>query len=137
MRQQYDRKIDPQGVTDVNALPRVVIALRLRRMGYTYEDIAEQAGYSNGSHARKAIKAAESRIIRDDARALVNLQLDMIQFALVQAVMPKIEKGDLWAVDRLNTLLKRQSELLGLDAKEAPLVDGPAVKVIKRGGAQA
>lgn len=124
-----------QDMPDALSAPRVAIALRYRRMGFTYEQIAEKCGYSHASNARRVIKSAEARIIRDDARALVNLQLDMIQFALVQAVMPKIEKGDLWAVDRLNTLLKRQSELLGLDAKEAPVADANAVKVIRKGGA--
>lgn len=103
-------------VEDVNALPRVVLALRYRRLGHTYEEIATMCGYSHASNARKAIKQAEVKVIRDEARALINRQLDMIDFALSHAVMPKVEKGDLWAVDRLAPLLKRQAELLGLDA---------------------
>lgn len=108
-------------ILDVNEVPRVVMAMRFRRLGHTYEEIAEKCGYSHASNARKAIKTAESKVIRDEARGLINMQLDMIQLALSNAVMPKIEKGDLWAVDRLVPLLKRQAELLGLDAKETPL----------------
>jgi hypothetical protein len=106
----------PNAITDINALPRVAQALRYRRLGYTYDEIAHMCGYPHASNARKAIKQAESRIIRDEARALVNRQLDMIDMALSHAVMKKIESGDLWAVDRLVPLLRRQAELLGLDA---------------------
>jgi hypothetical protein len=101
---------------DTNATPRVNKALRFRRLGYTYDEIAHECGYAHASNARKAIKAEEAKLTRDDARSLVNLQLDRIDFALAKAVMPAIEKGDFLAVNQLNILLKRQAELLGLDA---------------------
>ena len=109
----------PTVSTDVNAVPRVAQALRLRRLGYTYETIARMCGYQTESGARKAIKKANASIIRDDAQALVSYQLDLIDAAL-QVVMRRIATDDessLWAVDRLTPLLKRQSELMGLDAK--------------------
>ena len=125
MARRKEKKQDNQesvNPSDTNAFSRVVLALQLRRIGHTYEEIAQRCGYASPSGAYKAIKAAEAKIIHDEARALVALQLSQIQFALTNAVMPKIEKGDLWAVDRLVPLLKRQAELLGLDAKETPLV---------------
>ena len=98
--------------------PRAAQALRLRRMGYTYADIATRVGYRDESGARKAIKNANARIIRDESRALVGYQLDQIDIALsvVMEAIAKRDKGSLWAVDRLVPLLKRQSELMGLDA---------------------
>ena len=104
---------------DVNATPRVAQALRLRRLGYTYETIAQMCGYQTESGARKAIKKASAAIIRDEARELVSFQLDHLDAAL-QVVMARITRNDensLWAVDRLIPLLKRQSELMGLDVK--------------------
>ena len=102
---------------DFNAAPRVAQALRLRRIGYTYAQIAQQCGYASESSARKAIKAANAKIIRDEAQALVGWQLDMLDAAL-QVVLKRIVADDsnsLWAVDRLTPLLKRQAELMGLD----------------------
>lgn len=116
-RNRQDANQDAQPVRiDHQAMPRVAQALYFRRMGFTYAEIAEQTGYANESGARKAIKKAEAGIIRDEGRALMMLQLDRINLALRFAVMPRIlEKGDLWAVDRLVALLKRQAELMGLD----------------------
>lgn len=120
-RRHQDKNQNNQGDTnaDVNALPRVVMAMRLRRLGHTYEDIATACGYCNASAARKAILQAESKIIRDEGRALMMRQADYIDVAL-KVVLEAIERNDkqsLWAVDRLVPLLKRQAELLGLDAK--------------------
>lgn len=110
----------PKPLDDL-AVPRVAQALRLRRMGYTYQQIAERVGYADESGARNAIKKANARIIRDEARALVGWQLDQIDTALsvVLEAIAKNDKGSLWAVDRLVPLLKRQSELMGLDAPKA------------------
>jgi len=104
---------------DTNEAPRASQALRLRRLGYTYADIADRCGYSDESGARKAVKRANARILRDDAQALVGFQLDMIDSALsvVMEAIQKRDKGSLWAVDRLVPLLKRQADLMGLDAK--------------------
>jgi len=104
---------------DMQEAPRAAQALRLRRMGFTYAEIAERTGYSSESGARKAIKTANARIIRDEARALVGYQLDQIDLALsvVMEAIAKRDKGSLWAVDRLVPLLKRQADLMGLDAK--------------------
>ena len=102
----------------MNELPRAAQALRLRRMGLTYAEIAERVGYANESGARKAIKQANAKIIRDDNLALVGWQMDQIDIA-ISVVMQRIQRNDsesLWAVDRLVPLLKRQSELMGLDA---------------------
>lgn len=115
-------KRDEQGGTvplDFNTAPRAAQALRLRRLGHTYDQIAQMCGYANESGARKAIKTANARIIRDEAQALIGFQSDMIEQAL-QVVNKRIQADDkdsLWAVDRLVPLLKRYSELLGLDAK--------------------
>ena len=119
-KRKYD-KADSQPSTlpeDMNALPRAAQALRLRRVGYTYAEIAERMGYANESGARKAVKTATSKVIRDEAREYIGWQLDQLDIALsvVMEAIAKRDKGSLWAVDRLVPLLKRQSELMGLDA---------------------
>lgn len=115
------RKRDPQnGPTvpvDFQAAPRAAQAMRLRRLGYTYAKIAQEVGYSDERNARRAVKNASDRIMRDEARELVGWQLDMLDAAL-EVVCKRIvadDKDSLWAVDRLAPLLKRQSELMALD----------------------
>ncbi|MBF6591142.1 MAG: hypothetical protein IVW57_11535 [Ktedonobacterales bacterium] len=120
---------------DVNEGPRVAQAIRLRRLGYTYTEIAARCGYKEESGARRAVTKANARIIRDEARALVGWQLDMLDSAL-QAVMTRIANDDqnsLWAVDRLVPLLKRQSELLGLDAKPDAQGTAPNITIVVPG----
>ena len=101
----------------------------MRRLGYTYAQIADKCGYGNESSARTAIKKANARIIRDEAQALVGWQLDMIDQAL-QVVLKRITADDnnsLWAVDRLTPLLKRQAELMGLDRKDEGIAGAQVV----------
>ncbi len=115
----------------MQAAPRAAQALRLRRLGYTYAEIAERVGYKEESGARKAIKQASKKIIRDEAREPVGWQLDQLDIAL-QLVLQRIQRNDeysLFAVDRLAPLLKRQAELMGLDA---PKVDPASVQPIRR-----
>lgn len=104
---------------DWQAAPRAAQALRLRRLGFTYQEIADRVGYANESSARTAVKKSSQRIVRDEARELVGWQLDQLDIAL-QLVLQRIQRNDeysLFAVDRLTPLLKRQSELMGLDVK--------------------
>ncbi len=108
---------------DVNEALRVAQALHLRRMGYTYAEIASQVGYADHSGARKAIKRELAKIVREEAKELkahlVQIQLDRIEYALRYAVMPKLEQGkdQLFAVDRMLALLRHQADLLGLYPK--------------------
>lgn len=127
-------------VKDMNELPRAAQALRLRRLGYTYAEIAAQVGYANESGARYAVKKASARIVRDEARELVGWQADMIEAAL-RVVNERIQKNDkysMYAVDRLVALSKRYSELMGLDApKPEHVVAKPMVVEIPAPIAQA
>jgi anion-transporting ArsA/GET3 family ATPase len=105
--------------SDINMAERVKLALELRRLGYDYDAIARQCGYADRSGAFRAVQNAQKRILRDSAQALVQVQLDQINAALVvvNEAIAKNDKGSLWAIDRLVPLLKRQADLLGLDVK--------------------
>ncbi len=103
---------------DFHAAPRVAQALRLRRLGYSYAEVAARAGYRTEQAAVMAVRRAQRALVRDEARDLVARQSDLLDQAL-QVVMRRILADDehsLWAVDRLVPLLKREADLLGLDA---------------------
>lgn len=125
-RAGQDNNPAQQGVDTIgfDIAPKQATALRLRRLGYTYDQIAQKIGYKTASAARKLIKRAEREIVRDEARELVGWQLDRIDMALTR-VMERIEQNGeyaLFAVDRLAPLLKRQAELMGLDAEKDNLL---------------
>lgn len=112
--------------------PKVAQAMRLRRLGYTYEQIAHKVGYQTEAGARLAIKKANAKIIRDEGAALVGWQLDQLDAAL-SVVMARITRNDensLWAVDRLVPLLKRQAELMGLDAPKPENINAAQMVVV-------
>lgn len=115
---------------DANRDTRAEAALRLRIIGYGYAEIARRCGYTNPGTAWKAIKRLRDHQRTDDQRAMADLQSDRIEQAIV-TVMESIEnwapKDKLWAVDRLAPLLKRQSELLGLDAPTKAATAGPTI----------
>ena len=119
-------------LVDMQAAPRAAQALRLRRLGYTYAQIAERCGYRDESGARKIIKNATKRIVNEEARELVSWQLDALDEALyvVRDRIRRNDKDSLWAVDRLAPLLKRQSELMGLDAPKPENGAGSQLAII-------
>src|SRR5579885_3695432 len=110
MARTSEKQSGQERPNDANAAVRLAEALRLRRMGYTYADIARQVGYKDESGARKAVKKALARLIHNEAQELaehsMRLQLDRIDMALEKAVMPALEKGDLDAARTLVVLLK-------------------------------
>lgn len=126
---------------DRNRDQRAEMALQLRIAGYGYADIAKRCGYANASIAWKAIKRLRERTRTDDQRAMMEIQNDRIERALL-TVMNAIEtwqpRDKLWAVDRLTPLLKRQAELLGLDTpRETAAQAGPIVLELPADAAQA
>ena len=115
------RESQPSVSHDMNARQRAEQAIQLRVLGYSYTEIAKRCGYRDPSGARKAIKTLRDRLLLDDVRDATALQAERIDRA-VRECMEWIEqqptKDRLWALDRLVPLLKRQAELLGLDAKD-------------------
>lgn len=124
--------LEANDALEFTAAPKVAQAMRLRRLGYTYEQIAHKVGYQTEAGARLAIKKANAKIIRDEGAALVGWQLDQLDAAL-SVVMTRITRNDensLWAVDRLVPLLKRQAELMGLDAPKPESVNAAQMVVV-------
>src|SRR5687768_2470886 len=105
------------------ALDREVAALDLRRAGCTYDVIARRLGYSNRSGAWHAVRAGLTATLQEPADALRALELerlDRLQFG----IWDKATSGNLRAVDRVLTIMKRRSALLGLDAPRRHHIEG-------------
>ena len=107
-----------------------VIAERYRRVvdlkkaGLTYDQIAVEVGYADRSGAKHALDAALERWGTDSVGALRMVQNEQLD-DLWRRVFAAIAQGDLSQIDRAIRILKRRSELWGLDAPRQHEISGP------------
>lgn len=100
---------------DINAAEKAALALSLRKQGYQLDEIAKQCGYQDKSGAWRAIKRELNKLPTPNAVELRKMEEMRLDDAL-KVVYPKVESGDLWAIDRFVALSKRRSEVTGMDA---------------------
>lgn len=108
----------------VAARERELRALVLRRQGKRYDEIGRELGISESS-AWKAVQRAYARSLKladDEANFNRRLDLERLDVAL-SAIWPRVQGGDLWAIDRLLAILERRAKLLGLDATDGAAND--------------
>lgn len=100
-----------------NAAEKRARALQLRIGGATYDQIAQQVGFSGRGGAYRAVAQALRDIPREAADELRQLELerfDTIQIRLMQ----KLGQGDLTVVPNLLRLAEQRARLLGLNKPE-------------------
>ena len=115
---------------NVEVIQKQQKALRLRNLGASYDQIAEQMGYFDRSGARKAVKACLDRAEFEpvmEQRFIQSERLDMMVTRCLQAVL----NGDLDQVRNVIAIEKRRAELWGLDATKTIEVTGQDGGVIQ------
>ena len=108
---------------NVEVIQKQQKALRLRNLGASYDQIAEQLDYFDRSGARKAVKACLDRAEFEpviEQRFIQSERLDMMVMRCLQAVL----NGDLDQVRNVLAIEKRRAELWGLDASKTIEVTG-------------
>lgn len=108
---------------DVEVADKQQKALELRRLGASYDRIAEQLGYSNKSGAWHAVQAALKRAVIEPAREqriIADQRLDL----LLQRSLRAFADGDLDQVRNILAIEKRRADLWGLDAPKGVEVTG-------------
>jgi len=108
---------------NVEVIQKQQKALRLRNLGASYDQIAEQMGYFDRSGARKAVKTCLDRAEFEpvmEQRFIQSERLDMMVTRCLQAVL----NGDLDQVRNVIAIEKRRAELWGLDATKTIEVTG-------------
>lgn len=106
----------------VAAAERQEAALRLRRDGMEYADIARRLNYSGKSGAWKAVATALKKHVAENVDALrivEGMRLDALQSAVWEAALG----GDVAAVRAALAVSERRSKLYGLDAPARTSVD--------------
>lgn len=103
------------------AAARRTMAVRLRLSGATYQQIADQCGYSNKSNARQVVLRALTRLEVEsvgELRALENARLDADEMVLRSIIAKGSNKpaDRIRAIDSRLRLSARRARLNGLDA---------------------
>lgn len=106
---------DPNTRKDVNAAARAAQALTMRKLGYTYDRIADQCGYRERGAAFHAVQRELKRTITPVAEDVRQLELARLD-DLMTVYYAKAMKGDGWSADRVLRIMERRSAFLGLDA---------------------
>jgi hypothetical protein len=99
----------------IDVAQRQTEALRLRQSGRTFQEIADELGYSDASGARNAVLAALQTTVVEPNNEVRQLELSRLD-ALLASLWPTAMTGDQGAIDRILKILERRSKMLGLDA---------------------
>lgn len=98
----------------ITAKERAADALRLRKEGATFAEIADALGYNSTQAAHGAVKRALDAIIREPAAEVLAVELERLD-ALWRGNYPKAQAGDHHAVSSCLRIMERRAKLLGLD----------------------
>jgi hypothetical protein len=90
-------------------------ALRLRRAGMEYQDIARIVGYTDRRSAQRAVQTELDAQGSEDAAAVRTMEASRLD-ALLFAVWKRAMNGDGWAVRHALEIMERRARMLGLDA---------------------
>lgn len=107
---------------------KAIEAVKLRRSGLPFREIAEQLGYADESGARKAVTRLLDRTEAesvDELRALEGARLDALQAAHWDAAVA----GDTDAAKLVLGIVDRRCRLLGLNAPTAVSVSATVTDV--------
>ncbi|PBI92233.1 hypothetical protein BKP43_21710 [Variovorax boronicumulans] len=97
------------------AVEQQLTALRYRKMGLTYGEIAERLGMRSSQTAWSAVESALKRTLQEPADDVRNLELGRLD-AMFLPVYINACRGDLAAVNAALNIMTRRARLLGLDA---------------------
>ena len=96
---------------------RRIEVFELRKTGMELREIAKIVGTSHGTVHQDLKKVLAERLARRDEVVEEYVEIQKAQLnSMVEKYWPKVQEGDIGAGYLLLAVLKRQAELLGLDA---------------------
>ncbi len=105
--------------TAIKGASRQRQCVRLRRRGWTYQQIGDELGITAATayeHVSKALAKVRAET-HEKATEIVEMELQRID-AMIKGLADKAEEGDVQAVDRVIKLMIRRSKYLQLDAPQ-------------------
>lgn len=106
----------------IEAAERQRKALELKKMGHTYETIAQNCGFKNRSGAFMAVKRALEEIVREPAEDVLKLELERLD-RLMLGVWPQARDGSFPAIDRVLRIMQQRASLLGIDVRTTMAIE--------------
>jgi AraC-like DNA-binding protein len=107
---------------ELSVLEKEHQVVKLRTNGKTFQEIADQLDYADPSGAYLAWQRAISRYPSEAVDEHRKIHLARLE-ALIGILWPKIEAGDLAAVQPFLAAMKREAEMLGIDAPKESKVE--------------
>jgi hypothetical protein len=99
----------------LDALPKKLQALELRKAGLSYDAIAQEMGYKTKVGAYNAVMAALKKTLQEPADDLRKVEVARLD----ELLMTMWEKRHLpLYTDRIIKIMERRAKLLGLDAPD-------------------
>ncbi len=112
----------------LSAAEKQLEALSLRKLGYGYEQIAEEVGYANAGGAHKSVMSALRKLIQEPGEDVLRLELERLDL-IIKAFLPiVIEKKSPRHAELVLKAMDRRALYLGLDRK-APTEDHRTVTI--------
>lgn len=110
----------------IEAAAKRKLAVELRMAGRTWEDIAQQCGYSSRMSAHQAVKESLQQTIADLSHTVEEyrtLELERLD-ALIRANWEEAEAGNIRAGDLVLKLITARGKLLNLEAPAKVEISG-------------
>jgi hypothetical protein len=114
----------PTSARRIAAAEKQAQALDLRKAGNTLAAIAEKLGYASEAGARKAIRTALEKTVKqpaDEVRLLIQARND----DMMQVVYPRAQAGELEAVDRVIKINRETAAINGLVSTKVKVGQDP------------
>jgi hypothetical protein len=96
-------------------LAKQMQALEYRKMGFTYQMIADELGYQTAQGASAAIMTAIELTMKEPAGAVLALELERLDALMAKPYQAALN-GDLVALNSVLAIMNRRARYLGLDA---------------------
>lgn len=90
-------------------------ALSLRAQGKTYQQIADEVGWSNRTLACRYVQRELKDVPKEEATHLRQLEMERLD-ALTNAVWPLAMTGDTRSIETCLKLMERRAKMIGLDS---------------------
>ncbi|GAG13752.1 unnamed protein product [marine sediment metagenome] len=90
-------------------------AIELRKAGASYQSIADQLGYADPSGAYRAVSRGLDTLVKEPAEELRTVQYERLNHMLI-SLWPRVQGGELAAMDRALGIMDRMSRLFGIEA---------------------
>jgi hypothetical protein len=102
-------------VRRLGILAKQMQALEYRKMGFTYQMIADELGYKTAQGASAAIMTAIELTLKEPVTAVLALELERLDALMAKPYQAALN-GDLVALNSVLAIMNRRARYLGLDA---------------------